>query len=409
MPVVVIGGALAVLAVGFYLGPRPYLANGGGPWADVLATTFRIWDSHPPGEHFFLTFRSPEHFATGRAYPHAPQPWMFFLYLCLQPWRWLGASYENAQIAASVPQFALILLLLVASLSRGARFDRSPLRAVPAFRLVVLTLAAAGVVTLPAFWVPFFRFNPDHWYLLPAFSFAYLAVVDAHREMRGRDAVIAIVPIALCAPLYTPFLVVSWYVLWGLGTDDHAETNWRTVGLLAAVGLLGVIVFAFPSVLGRLAGFHSVGSSFLYRSGLDGSEQHFTSMLQALWSPSYPPGRAWHFWHWPAAALAAIGVAAVHSAPLAARMLRQLFICWLPLLWMVIVFPQAVSIHPYIFDFTATFGAAFCLVGWLQWRDLDPWCRLPALRLAILMMFAALLMTNLIDLARLGRLVPGVG
>jgi len=88
-------------------------------------------------------------------------------------------------------------------------------------------------------------------------------------------------------------------------------------------------------------------------------------------------------------------------------MLRQLFISWVPLLWLVIVFPQLVSIHPYFCDLHISLGAAFCLISWLQWPELQAWVGRPALRLAILMACAALLMTNLIDLARLG--VPTTG
>lgn len=83
---------------------------------------------------------------------------------------------------------------------------------------------------------------------------------------------------------------------------------------------------------------------------------------------------------------------------------RQLFISWVPLLWMIVVFPQLVSVHPYYFDLHITLGAAFCLVFWLQQPDLGQWVASPALRLAILLACGALLMTNLIDLARLGAM-----
>jgi len=81
-------------------------------------------------------------------------------------------------------------------------------------------------------------------------------------------------------------------------------------------------------------------------------------------------------------------------------MLRQLFICCTPVLWTVIVFPQWVSIHPYFFDFHFAFGAAFCLAFWMQQPELNGWVAAPAIRLAVLMTCAALLVTNLIDLAR---------
>ena len=81
-------------------------------------------------------------------------------------------------------------------------------------------------------------------------------------------------------------------------------------------------------------------------------------------------------------------------------MMRQLFIALVLFCWTIIAFPQAVSIHPYMFDFSLSLGPAFCLGFWLQRPELDGWLGRPALRLAVLMVVAALLMTNLIDLAR---------
>jgi hypothetical protein len=296
----------------------------------------------------------------------------------------------------------LILLLLAAHLRDGSPVVLWPARALPFLRGTVLALAVAGVVTLPAFWVPFFRFSPEHYFFVPAIAFCHLGAADGRGALRRRDAVLTLLPIALFAPLFTPFVAVSWLVLWGVGSDDGERIDWPTAGRLAGVVALGGLTFASPSLLGHLGSIEVLGSGFRFRSGLDGSEKYFTSMAQALWAPSYPPGRPWQLWQWPIAAFTAIALTSVRSPAIAIRMLRQLFISWIPLLWLVIVFPQLVSIHPYYTDFHITLGAAFCLAFWVQRPEFDAWSKASALRLAILMAFAALLMTNLIDLARLG-------
>ena len=126
-------------------------------------------------------------------------------------------------------------------------------------------------------------------------------------------------------------------------------------------------------------------------------------MVQAVLAPSYPPGRPWQLFHWPILALAAVAITAARSRSIAARMLRQLFICWVPLFWMVALFPQLVSIHPYCFDLHLALGSAVCLAFWLQRPEIDGWVRSPPLRLAVVITLVALLMTNLIDLARVAQ------
>jgi hypothetical protein len=399
----VLAVALVILGVGLYLGPRVFLDRGGAPWTAILPTTFAAWESRAPGEHLFLAFITPEDLAAGKAYDHYPQPLLFFYYLCLQPFRWLGIPYERSYVWLSLPQLAVILLLLGVHLRDRRPLVLWPARALPLLRWGVLVVAVAAVVTLPSFWVTCFRFVSEGSSFLPALAFCHLAAADYRGTLRGRDAVWTLVPIALFAPVFTPFLTASWLLLWGIGSDQREPIDWRGIGGLAAVTALGGIVLALPTVLGHLGSMINLGSGVRFRSGLDGSEQYFTSMAQALWAPSYAPGRPWQLWQWPIAAFAAIAATTVQSRALAARMVRQLFLSWVPLLWLVIVFPQLVSIHPYYTDFHIAFGAAFCLAFWLPRPEFEGWSAAPALRLAILMVFSALLMTNLIDLARLAR------
>lgn len=397
----VFGAALMVVALGLWIGPRVFLSRGGVPWTQSMPLTFGIWESRPPSEHFFLAFLTPHDVAAGKAYAHFSQPWLLLHYLSLQPFRWFGIPYDRSHVWLCLPQFFVILLLLAAHLHRQP-LVLWPARTLPLVRLAIRMLAVAAVVTLPSFWVTFFRFNPDDYFFVPALAFCHLAAADYRGTLRERDALLTLLAIALFAPIFTPFAAVSWLLVWGVGSSADERIDWRIVGRLAAITLLGVVVFWLPTWIHRLGWIDIVGSGFRFRSGLDGSEQYFTSMAQALWAPFRSVDRPWQLWQWPIAAFAAIALAALRSPPAASRMMRQLFLCWAPLLWFVIVFPQSVSIHPYYTDFHIAFGAAFCLAFWLSRPELDGWGELPALRLAVTMAVAALLTTNLIDLARFG-------
>jgi hypothetical protein len=401
----VLAAAIALTVVGLWIGPLRFLRRGGAPWVNTLPTTFRLWEARPWREHFFLAFLTPADVAQGRAYIHYAQPWLLVLYAFLLPLRWVGIPYERSQVAVCVPYAAVILVLVATHLRSIGGLGLRPAGSRQQLRLVVIALAIGGLLTLPSFWIPFFRFNPEQYFFVPALAFCHLAAADYRGMIRGRSTYLALLAIALFAPLFTPFAVLSWLILWEvrpLGADRSAVSR-RRMQWLGSIALIGVATFLLPGLVAHMTPFSGGGSDFRFRSGLDGSQEYFTSMIQAVWTPSYPPGRAWYLFQWPATAIAAIGATAVTSTRVAAKMLRQLFISWIPFLWAVIIFPQAVSIHPYFFDFHLTVGAAFCLAFWIQLPELQDWVSRPAVRLAILMAFAALLMTNLIDLARLGN------
>jgi hypothetical protein len=395
--VAVLAAALLVTGFGLRRGPGQFVRNGGAPWVVIVPTTFEVWDTRPIREHMFLTFLSRDEFARGRAYTGYTHPWLFLEYAFLAPWRWGGVSYERSQVFLCVPQFLVIVALALTHLRHaGTVVLRQPL-AVQNQRLAVVALALAGVFTLPSFWIGLIRFNPEHSFFVPALAFGHLAAMDARGAIDRPSSWLALAAIALFAPTFMPFAVVSWIFLWG--------TDRRRIGRLTVLAAVAAAAFLLPKLAALLTPYTVVDSGFTFRSGLDGSDRYFTSMLQAVLAPSYPPGRAWFVWPWPVAALLAIGVAGAYSRPPAAGMARRLFVCWLPFLWTTVVFPQAVSVHPYMFDFQLRLGAALCILVWLQAPELRGWTTSPAGRLAILIVLVGLVMTNLIDLARM-RVVP---
>ena len=393
---IALAAALAITACAVVLGPVRYLRQGGGPWVHIVPLSFQFWETHDVRAHYFLSFFDADALAHQRAYTHYTQPWLLTLYILLQPARWAGVSYESAQPWLCLPQFAVIVWLVAAHCRTVGRATLMPIVSLAHVRLAAIALAIACVLTLPSFWVPFFRFNPEQIWFVPALAFSHLAAADFRRAVGRRADWAALLAIALFAPMFAPFAIVSWLVLWEL---DGAVSR-RRMATLTAIGALAALAFLLPGWLRHFTALTPGGSSIWYRSGLDGSDRYFSSIMQAVLQPYY--ARPWQVLQWPITALAVIAVAAARSRALAARMARQLFIAWLPLLWTVTVVPQMVSIHPYSFDLTLALGGAFCLAFWLQLDECEAWIRFPALRLAILIAFTGLLMTNLIDLARLG-------
>ena len=397
---VVLGLALLIAAGGVALGPIRYVRQGGGPWVHILPLTFSFWEQHPVREHWFLSFFDADALARGRAYPHYTAPWLWLLYVLLQPAHWAGASYEVAQPWLCLPQFAVIVLLLGAHLRHIGPVPWTALISVAHVRLAAIVLAVACVMTLPSFWVPFFRFNPEQIWFVPALACCHLAAADSRRAIGRWSDWTALIAIALFAPMFAPFALAAWILLWTVEVES-VRARRRQLVSLALIGGLAALTFLLPGRLLHVAGFAPGGSSFWYRSGLDGSPQYFSSMIQAIAAPSFP--RPWQLLQWPVIALVAVAGAAFRSPVAATRMLRQLLICWLPTLWTLTVVPQMVSIHPYSFDFSIALGSAFSLAFWLQLEPLALWQRSGTLRLAVVIVLSGLLMTNLLDLARMVR------
>lgn len=397
--------ALACTVLGTFLGPVRYTANGGMPWSDKIPVTFEFWEANPLSRHWFLgiEIRTDDTNSTVTAYTHISQPWLIGDYLFLKPLDWFGISFRRGQAWLCLPQFALLVALVAFHVRRVGSLGIAPFDPRQQVRLAATSLAVAVVFTLPAFWVPFFRFNPESYFLLPALAFCHLAAVDRDGAPGSGHALATLVPLALFAPLFAPFAVLSWIVLWEVPqTDSTRPPCWRRTGWIAASGVLGMFIFLLPEICARMASIPPVGSSFFYRSGLDGSQRYFTSMVQAVMAPSYADGRPWHLIHWPVVAALWVMLAAIVRSGGAGRMLQQLFISFVPYLWMVIVFPQMTSIHPYLLDAHVGLAVSFAFAVWVQDPAHRSWADQPALRLAVPMGLAALLMTNLLDLARLG-------
>lgn len=369
----------------------------------LLTNTFETWDRAPLSRHWLQAFYQPDALERHRSYDHIYTVWLVGLYVLLKPLRWLGWTYMQAQRTLVVLHFGFVAALLYAT---AAPLERRRDWTQPAALVwfVVMLLAICGVATLSEFWGAAAINQPESWYDVPVLAFAYAAAVDfgrrgdAHLDQR---IVWALFITVVIAPVYTPIVVLAVMGLWLPRTSGiRRHSAWlRPVLALTAIG---AISFALPIVLSRFAGLTPDGSPFLWRSGLDGDMTYMTSVGQAIWRTFDPAWRKWSLLPFPIAAAAFAITTAIWNRPLAARMARQLFIAWLPYAYMVILLPQLVAIHPYVFDFGIVFSAAFTLTSWLLQPAVEAtFAPRRAAVLAIGMALVALVMTNVLDLSRL--------
>jgi hypothetical protein len=172
-----------------------------------------------------------------------------------------------------------------------------------------------------------------------------------------------------------------------------------------------VITYLEPKLLISWKGYESSGSSFVFRSGLDGDASYFHGILQAAIAPC-PVGCCY------ARPLSELIFPAVLPlaifGPLAVRQVqssrfsvgRQLLFLTTPYIVSLILFPQSVSIHPYLYDHLLVIPVV--VTGLMAMLSAAVERRLKgAVLLAFLLLAGGLLMANLVAIAQgLARAIP---
>ncbi len=403
LPALVLIACLVSAGLGLQLGSMRRALTSPSEYV-MLPTTFGYWDNTSVTRHLGLSFNVPEDVALGRAYQHLTPAWLGFVYVFMKPLTWLGVPYATGQNVVVFLTFGVLLWMISAALSLSHRDSPTDPVAMWMIWFPLVVLGFSVVATLPSLWVASIVGNPeDHHRFLAAIGVAFISVLDFQARPLGRAGFLTVVGVALIAPMYAACLFITLvFFATPLGGTRFAGVRWegwRSQGLIFGVLIaLGIVI---PYVMVWLGGWRGIGSSVFFRSGLDGGTQYFTSMLQAVTHPFDAGGRDWRFYPLIATAPAVAAGTFALARPLAARMFRQLLFCWSPALLWIVVFPQAVSIHPYLFDFGLLFPAAFCLAFWLAQPEVqDLLAERRALALTLFIVLTGLLVTNYIDLAR---------
>jgi hypothetical protein len=321
---------------------------------DPLTRVITLWESNPASEHLFLWWRSPEDFAHRIAYPNHVHPYLFTMYGWIAGVRRLTGLplWAATNTSMLLPVLALIAAFGTLLARSGLLRDRTSPRGV-----LTLFLATGILLTTWRVWIDLVRFNSDNPYPLLA---AVLIVVYALLlpPMRTGAATIAAALFVALSPIHTPMLILAAVCLFGQGGRDGRDI-WqrnRSLAVVCSVALLvGVVVYLEPQFLIARKGYATSGSSFLFRSGLDGDTTYFHGILQAVIAPCpllccY--ARPLSELLFPAVLpLAIFGPLAVrHSRSSALSLGRQLLFLTTPYLISLVFFPQSVSIHPYLYD-----------------------------------------------------------
>jgi hypothetical protein len=368
---------------------------------DRLTASFALWERQPATEHLFLVWLTPESFEHRVAYTNHLHPVLFF---------WYGCS-KFVQLATGLPMYVgrnltPFAVALVGVLAFAALIPRRSSSSEYTVKFhATLFLAVGFFLSEWHFWVYPYVSNFDSVFplisLLAAFVWA-----SAHPRIGSRNArhlTAALVVFAAFGWVYTPLLVVAVWCLFGrvrAGVTATIAANRPLVSASIAAVAVGAAIYSLPIVLVTLKGYDRETSSYLFRSGLDGDTRYFHDVVQAVARP-FAPARTWWSLLFPASVpfIAAGACASRQGGIMRRRFGRQSVFFLAPYVFSVALFPQAVSIHPYLYDALLLVPAVLLGSSWTLTRCVQDRLR-GASGLAALLVAAILLMANLIAIAQ---------
>jgi hypothetical protein len=380
-----------------------------GCQADPLATTFATWETRPARDHLFVAWRSPQSFDAGRPYAHQVQPYLLSMYGWTAAVRFVAGV--PLYVATNTTPFLSLFVLLAAATTLLARSGLLVAHPGPVAS-ATLFLAYGFLITTWRFWEDSLRYSSDHPLLAAVLVFVFAFLLA---PVRPALAMASAAAFAALSPIFTPMLVAAVLCAFGesAGVPRDVLARNRTVLRLSCVALaVAVVSYTTPWVLIRWRGYSPQASSFLFRSGLDGDTRYFTSIIQAIVAPCSAAccgGRPIADLLFPAfLPLAVFGLLWAMSDRRGFRLSvgRQLMFLCTPYLVSAVLFPQSVSIHPYLSDHLLLIPIV--LTGVMSALTEPVQSRLNGVGLlAFLIFMAGLVMSNLTSLAQgLVRMLP---
>jgi hypothetical protein len=375
--------------------------------SDAFSTIFHVWETAPVRDHLFLGWKSVESFQQGTPYANHVHPYLLTMYGWSRAVR--AATGLPQYVASNTIPFFYLAALVAAVTTLLARLGLLRRRST-VLGLTTLFLGYGLIVTGWRFWNDLFRYNTDNPYplLAAAFILVYAWMLDPVRPVAA--AASAAVFVAL-SPTHAPMAVVAVLVLFSQGAPtlkEFVRRNRVPLVVSATAVLVGAAVYLPPWLLSVWRGYAPVGSSVMFRSGLDGDTQYFSNMVQSVVAPCPRAccwGRSWVDLVYPALLpLLVLGPLARRAAPPVRLGHLLLFLCT-PYLLNVILFPQSVSIHPYLYDHFLLIPAIVTGVVAMLTAQVEGRLRGVAL-LGFLLFCGWILMSNLVGIAQALAAMP---
>ena len=308
--------------------------------------TFPIWDHQPMTKHGFLVFYEAEDFENKKAYTGYTPFYLIGMY-CLYKLELASNKLPMRIVAPSIAMLLCLYVIFYAIISRKAvSLNRT--------QGTLLILSVLAFLTMPVFWISLGKANVDNVFIFMLPLYIWVASLVSNAKIPFSKLCIGLALICLIAPTYG-FLLSIFLITWEL-TEKERNTSVLKISIVTLA--ISFLLFLVPHVVAKFLGFTSVSSSWGFRSGLDGDISYFSNAFCAIYSPYKT--RSVSYIIWPLCLLLTQLLFIYQSEQiisndnlLNARLFdsKKFFsIIFSGYVLTVLFWPQAVSIHPYLYD-----------------------------------------------------------
>lgn len=354
--------------------------------------TFPIWDTYPVRDHLFLTYLKPVHIEEKIVYVHHSYGFLFFMYALNRIANLLGvglrAIYAYLCMALSVFMIAYITL----------KEYKQNLHDIG--KLAVFLAALAAHVSMSVFWLGVGGYNVDNTMSLffPAFLFVSYAIYKETYSVKFLCCFSLFVTFFLCT--FFPILIGLYYFF--MMFFKVVPRTGKTIKVMVFTVFAGLFFRALPIVVAIINGRtlnRATFDSFLFRSGLDGDASRYSDAISAVFSPAHP--RPAILVIVPFIPLIILGFLLL----LKKQVQEQDSIPYVtfhvlvsPYLLTLLFFPQAITIHPYLYDYLLIAPATVIVIFNLLNTKLSP-----GYRMFWFLLLAFIVMFNLTKIAQYAK------
>jgi hypothetical protein len=373
---------------------------------DRLASViYKIWETKPFSEHLGAAFFDYENFKN-EAYSHHSSFYLVINY-ALVKFIQLLINCKMEVATRLVPFFLSILLTVtVAFFSLKTKFN---LQIRKISTQLTFFLGLGFLLSLPDFWITLLRYNTDNYFPWISYITLILFTYICINEYISKGFVFVLYFYCLLSPLYAVISLFTFcfFVFTPQVLHKDKLPSIKLITILSVGLMLAGISFAYPYVVIGILKYKEVGSSLLFRSGLDGDTSYYNNIWQAVTNPCNKSLiRPWSSLI-PAIVFctSAFMLGGLRKYKKGSGELMNSIFLFSPYLFSIVVFPQAVSIHPYSYDYLLLFPLVFLGVYWLCSQEFQEKIKGPWLYLLFLFMMSFIIY-NLTKIAQAARNLP---
>ncbi|MBU3564436.1 hypothetical protein [Polynucleobacter sp. MWH-HuK1] len=312
--------------------------------------TFRIWDNYDPSNHGFLVFYSLEDFKKNIAYSNHSTAYLLYMYV-LYKIEMLIPAFQMRVVSALINMLSLAgaVFYIIANITK---------KSISLNKGFLVLLSVIFMLSMPGYWISVARFNVDNAFPLIFTILVLLAFFIWKDKGGGKRVWGSLLLFAIFSPIST---VVTGLALY-LYSFRYDGLNIKLFKLASVSVLIGCVFYLQAPILLKILGFTSSNSGWLFRSGLDGNSAYFSNAFLSVVSPHFP--RPLHIIAIPILLLlaqvvysrSAAGIAKLEGEDRDEGMTSSgmevfNFLIFSQYIFTLLLWPQAISIHPYLYDY----------------------------------------------------------